>query len=224
MNTTRLRLVLGLTTALSFNAAAGLIDFNNLPLGSVADGVYGNVQIYTSTYIEDAGGQIRFPGHGTIATGGTGVLQGPDFTSPAIFVSAQTPPPDYDGRRWYVTQIGANFLTPMSSFSVDVSSGTFTSSLIYTGVDSSGAAWSGSAQILPYRPFEGVGGYRHFDISAPAGGYLTGFFFEQGDSGAIEVDISMDNLSYTQRVPEVTGWSIIAMSALGLVVLKRRLR
>ncbi len=219
MNTV-FRLIFGLITALALNSSAALIDFNNLPLGTVPDGVYGgDVRITTSSWLTRGDGtpEMFGEGRGTIEVRDLSREGSGFIPSPAIWVRGFFNPET--GEDLCTTLIQTDFLKPMTQFSVDLASLVFSGNLSYSGIDANGNAFSSFMSVD--RAFLDVPGFAHVDITAPAGGYLTGFQFAQTDEAGANKDVGMDNLSY--RVPEVTGWSIIVMSALGIAILKRRL-
>jgi hypothetical protein len=196
-----------ITLLAQVRVGAILIDFNSAPVGSVADGAYGDVSIRTlSTITENETQEIIGYGHGTIRT---------DYGSPNVSVNRIFPSPGYTGGGvMNRVQLDVEFLRPISEFSVNVNSD-YSSMLFYTVRTDAGyetkSIWFGAIHSYDYHTLQ---------VTAPEGGYLTSFYFSQADRGGVEV--VMDNLNYTvaAHVPDTMGTLsglAIALTCIGVV-------
>jgi hypothetical protein len=186
-------LILSAALALQFDASALLIDFNDLGLGSDPNGVYGGQVRLTTT------GQTHDRETGQPLPGASGEISNLYGDSPNVLVRL----PAGSGN---LVTLAAEFLSPTLGFSFDINSN-YSLRLLYTGVDALGSALSGSLTIFNTHDYA----LNHFSLTAPAGGYLTGFSMSQADDGSVE--IAMDNLDFTTtaeaagvRVPD-SGWT-----------------
>jgi len=111
-----------------------------------------------------------------------------------------------------------SFQVPIFAFSVDAYSQTYTSPLFYVGVDNMGETFT----LLAGRLGGMTSDFTHFDIFAPTGGYITGFYFAQyEDVGSIL--LAMDNLDYTP-IPETVGLPTFVWTVCAMLLLHRRMK
>jgi len=196
------------------DVSAILIDFNNLSTGSAPDGTYFDAHIRTLVTISDGpDGAILQSGSGRISS---------EYGNPGIFVSRMfldpnIPPPENGIINRVLIDVG--FSTRINTFSVDVDSA-YSSVLFYTGFDASGQSILGNIPFFSTHDWT----YQHLEVAAPAGGYLTGFYFSQQDRGGVHV--AMDNLDYTRAaVPDTTTTiSALAIAVGSLAFMRRRLK
>jgi len=199
--------LVALTLLAQLRVGAILIDFNSAPVGSVADGAYGDVSIHTlATITENETQEIIGYGHGTIRT---------DYGSPNVSVTRVFPSPAYTGGGiMNRVRLDVEFLRPISEFTVSVNSD-YSSVLFYT-VRTDAGYETKSISFGAIHSYD----YHTLNLVAPEGGYLTGFYFSQADRGGVEV--VMDNLNYTvaAHVPDTMGTLsglAIALTCIGLV-------
>jgi len=196
------------------DARAILIDFNNLSAGSTPDGTYFDAQIRTSVTINDGiDGPVVQSGSGRISS----EYGSPGIFVPRMFLDPNIPPPENGIINRVLIDVA--FSTPINSFSVDVDSA-YSSVLFYTGFDASGQSILGNIPFFSTHDWT----FQHLEVTAPTGGYLTGFHFSQEDRGGVHV--AMDNLDYTRAaVPDTTTTiSALAIAVGSLAFLRRRLR
>jgi hypothetical protein len=214
---------------LSQSVPAALIDFNDIAVGTVATGLnpYGDAVISTRLWVTEQGPIVAE----SFTRGVIDVYPYfPNGDSPAVVIgaSAQDAPGDWSSSRWNI-DIGVSFLVPVSTFSVDAYSAFYSTPLIYSGVNALGEAFTMSAGSLGGMPDR----LDHFSITAPTGGYITGFHFSQfEDVGSIV--LAMDNLDYTPfasesglptaRVPEAIGLPTFIVTICGMLFAHRRMR
>lgn len=211
---------------LSQSVPASLIDFNNIPIGTEVSSLnpFGNAVISTRLWVTEYN-----PGQPpvTVAESFTRGVIGPfaehavssgNTGSPSVVITAGPGDrTDWEKKQSWAVEISVAFQTPVSAFSVDAYSAFYNSNLVYTGVDAIGETFIGSAPL----PSGVVApGFTHFGITAPTGGYITGFRFSQGEfTGGIQ--LAMDNLGYT--VPESIGLPTFAFAICGVIFLHRRI-
>ena len=199
---------------LAQHAHGELFDFNDIAIGTEVTSLnpYGNAVIRTRLWVTEDGA--------TVAESFTrGVIDNPSFLngSPSVVIQASSAdaPGDPSNSQWNV-EIGVSFQTPVPAFSVDAFSAYYSTRLMYSGVNELGETFTVSGGSL--------GGLRdmfdHFDITAPAGGYITGFHFSQyEDVGGIF--LAMDNLEYKTGIPEAIGLPTFVFTICGLLFLHR---
>lgn len=209
----------------SYSVHAELYDFNDIATGTQVNSLnpFGSAVINTRLWVTEGGG--------TVAESFTrGVIDNPSFLNgtPSVVIEAGPldAPGDRSNSRWNI-EIGVSFQNPISAFSVDAYSAFYSTDLIYTGVNEMGEAFTLSGGWLG-----GLGDrIDHFDITAPTGGYITGFYFSQfEDNGSIM--LALDNLDYTLAggaiasapVPETIGLSTFVFSIIGMLFLHRRMK
>jgi hypothetical protein len=204
---------------LSQSVPAALIDFNDIAIGTELSTLdFGSARISTRLWVTQEGT--------TVSESFTrGVID--DFGgSPAVVMQAgPLDATNFEERQRWNIEIGVSFNTPISRFSLDGYSQTYTSELIYSGVNGLGETFTLSGGVM--------GGFTgdstHFDIAAPTGGYITGFYFSQfEDRGTIL--LTLDNLDYAPtaggsaiaRVPEAIGLPTFIVAICGLLFAHRR--
>jgi hypothetical protein len=214
---------------LSQSVPAALIDFNDVPVGTQISSLNpsGAAVIGTRLWITD-----RATGTTTAESFTRGVIGNPSFlngTPSAVIEAARGDAPgDPFSSRWNI-QMAVSFQAPISTFSVDAYSAFYSTHLFYTGVNELGETFTLSGGVLgaPIDRFD------HFDITAPTGGYITGFYFSQfEDNGSIM--LALDNLDYTTvsqniasvsaPVPETVGLPTFAFTICGVLFVHRRLK
>jgi hypothetical protein len=217
---------------LSHSVHAALIDFNDIAVGTEVSSLnpFGSAVIGTRYWVTD--------GTTTVAESFTrGVIGNPSYLNgtPSVVMESSpldAPQPDDGPKLWRNIEIAVSFANPISAFSVDAYSYTYTSSLIYSGVNATGEAFTLSGGSLGGMPDR----LDHFDITAPAGGYITGFHFSQfEDRGGIM--LAMDNLDYTAvagtvgstsigstAVPEAIGLPTFVFTICGMLLVHRRMK
>jgi hypothetical protein len=208
---------------LSQSVPAALIDFNDIALGTEVNGLtFGSATINTRLWVTQQGSTVAE----SFSRGVIGDFDG----SPAVLMQAG--PGDattFEERQRWNIEIGVSFNSPISRFSLDGYSQTYTSQLIYSGINDLGETFTLSGGLM--------GGFTpdstHFDIFAPAGGYITEFHFSQfEDRGSIV--LTLDNLDYTPlpgesglpiaRVPETIGLPTFLVTICGVLFAHRRMK
>jgi hypothetical protein len=208
---------------LSQSVPAALIDFNNIAIGTEVNGLNsGSATISTRLWVTQQGTTVSE----SFTRGVIGDFEG----SPGVVMQAgPLDATNFDERQRWNIEIGVSFSTPISRFSLDGYSQTYTSELIYSGVNDLGETFTLSGGLM--------GGFTpdstHFDIVAPTGGYITEFHFSQfEDRGSIL--LALDNLDYTPlpgesglptaRVPEAIGLPTFLVTICGVLFAHRRMR
>ena len=64
--------------------------------------------------------------------------------------------------------------------------------------------------------------FDHFDVVAPEGGYITGFYFTQFENVGTIV-LAMDNLDYIP-IPETVGLPTFVLTICGMLFVHRRMK
>jgi len=212
------------TLLLSQSVPAALIDFNDIPVGTEVSSLnpYGAAVIGTRLWVTE-----RDMGTTVLESFTRGVIGAGPNDSPSVVMEAgpQDAPGYWASSQWNI-EIAVSFQAPISTFSVDAFSRTYSSQLFYTGVDETGEAFTFSAGWL--------GGlvapeFDHFDVVAPEGGYITGFYFTQFENVGTIV-LAMDNLDYTTvspniasaAVPETIGLPTFVFTICGVLFVHRR--
>jgi hypothetical protein len=208
---------------LSHSVYATLIDFNDIPIGTQVSSLnpYGAAVISSRFWLTD--GVTPVPGSESFTRGAINTFGG----SPAVVIQAgprdATQP---DEHQWWNIELGVSFRKPVSTFTVDLYSFTYTSSVIYSGFDGAGEEFTSSVLLSGF-----ASDLTHFNIAAPTGGYITGFHFSQfEDRGGIL--LAMDNLDYTLlkktadalTVPDTIGLPTFVLSIGAVLVLHRRMK
>jgi hypothetical protein len=203
---------------------AALIDFNDMSVGTQIGSLnpYGDAAISTRYWA---------------TAGRTGPIIAESFTrgmiddiggSPSFAVESSRlvdPLRNDETEFWRNIQIGVTFGAPVSAFSVDLFTEVYSSRLIYSGINELGEAFTSSAFLPGSR---GESTFNHFDIAAPLGAYITGFYFSQFEN-ADSIRIAMDNLDYTTTtvaapVPETLGLPTFAFTICVVLYLHRRMK
>jgi hypothetical protein len=201
-----------------------LLDFENLPVGTVPDSLsssYLNITTYREVRQDSDEGRR---GNGTLIYSGTGAGTISSFLgSSALSVSHDR---SYLGY-WTQIRLGLEFIGGVSEFSVDLGSWAFTANLQYSGFDAMGQPISGRVGTSGYT-FEEFSTHQH--VVAPEGGYITGFYVQMQDS-AFE-QFYLDNLDFSpissasfstpSQVPE-SGASalLLGLGLIGLCAVRR---
>jgi hypothetical protein len=200
---------------LSHSATATLIDFNDIAIGTEVTSLnpYGGAVIGTRLWVIDYGDGA------TVAESFTRGIIDEVGGSPAVVIEAGPLDATQWGehQRWNI-EIAVSFQVPISTFSLDAYSRTYTSRIIYSGVNEMGGTFTLSSSPLGGSTYD----FTHFDISAPTGGYLTGFHFSQFDDVG-SILLVMDNLDYTP-VPETIGLPTFVLSICAVLFGHRRMK
>ena len=202
---------------LAHSVPAALIDFNDIAVGTQVSSLnpYGDAAINTRMWVTERGTTVTE----SLTRGVIGI--GPNG-SPSVVMEAGygdvTDPEQFLLQRWNI-DIAVSFQTPINRFSVDAFSLIWTSSLIYSGVNALGEAFTSSAH-LPGSSGEQI--FTHFDITAPTGGYITGFHFSQFED-FFDIQLAMDNLDYIP-VPEPLGLPTFVFAIGGVLFAHRRMK
>lgn len=223
----KFKLYLCAAVLVSHSVHAELYDFNDIATGTQVSSLnpFGSAVISTRLWVIEDGA--------TVAESFTrGIIDNPSYLNgtPSVVIGAARgdAPGDWSNSRWNI-EIGVSFQTRISTFSVDAYSAFYSTDLFYTGVDELGQTFTLSGGSL--------GGmldrFDHFDITAPAGGYITGFYFSQfEDTGSIM--LGLDNLDYTTvagptasslaTVPETIGPTTLVLTICGMLFVHRRMK
>jgi hypothetical protein len=198
---------------LSHSVPAALIDFNDIAIGTEVGSLnpYDAVVISTRFWVTQGETLVAE----SFTRGAIDVVTGWGNDSPSVVMQAGPADAQWgEHQRWNI-EIGASFQAPISTFSVDIFSRTYGTDLIYSGVNDMGETFTSSAHVSQFYPFT------HFDIAAPTGGYLTGFYFSQfEDTGSIV--LALDNLNYT--VPETIGLPTFVFTICAVLFVHRQMK
>ena len=212
---------------LAQSLSAALIDFNDLAVGTQVSSLnpYGGATITTRMWVTHGG--ITTAESFTRGVIGVGPNGTPSVVMEAGIMDSNTTDPELFGRQMWNIDIGVSFQAPVDRFSVDAFSLIWSSPLIYSGVNAMGEAFSSSVRL----PGSQVEEFTHLDITAPTGGYITGFHFSQFEN-FFEIKLAMDNLDYTAAagtigsspVPEAIGLPTFVFAIVGVLFAHRRLK
>jgi len=202
---------------LSQSVPAALIDFNDIPVGTEVSSLnpYGAAVIGTRLWVIE-----RDMGTTVLESFTRGVIgAGPDDSPSVVMEAGPQDAPGYWAYYHWNIEIAVSFQAPISTFSVDAFSRTYNSQLFYTGVDEMGEIFilsAGSLGGLVTPQFD------HFDVVAPEGGYITGFYFTQFENVGTIV-LAMDNLDYVP-IPETIGLPTFVFTICAVLFVHRRMK
>jgi hypothetical protein len=219
----RIVLVVASVLVSALPSHALLIDFENLPGGSVPDlfnphAGYVNFSTYREVRQDSDEGRR---GDGTLVYSQTGAGEITSFLGSSALALRH----DRSILGWTQIRLGVDFVGGVSEFSVDVASWVFGISLRYSGFDAAGQPISGTVGSRGFT-FEEFSTHQH--VVAPEGGYLTGFYMQTADY-AYEA-LYLDNLDFTpissgsppSQVPESgTSAFMLGLGLMGLCAFRR---
>jgi len=204
------------------NTTGGTITFDDLPIGTVPDGVYngGEVTIVTheqhrvgGSYLSDpipgAATIQQFPIDGRSPNPFLYMFPHAPFSESTLKYMADGDYDFFDVNRY--TLVDLDFLAPVNTVSFDFFRGFFSVDLTTTGTLSTGE---------PFQQTQKIGGFfrwEEIDLSAPPGGLLNHIHIE-----TFQNEIGLDSIQYL-RVPDSGNTALLlAVGCLGLAAFGMR--
>src|ERR1035438_5576588 len=224
----RSRLVSGLCVIMLVVAAQAstfTIDFNDIPNGTplsqFSSFAFGGVLTLQGQEYEQWGySPPTFPEYSS-RTVAAGVFNGGQLQTILTFEPSQYPGIDLRSVFYDTTLTGTFLSGQVISLTFDSSGAPWHSYSCY-GVDQNGVPFTSYGFVGLPNPGNNGQGSGTTVITAPTGGYLTGFDVDNSDQNPNWATLSLDNITVTV-IPESAGlWALLTLALAGLILRNKR--